>query len=58
MWMQIGWALVLVVMLFFMVPRLNAALKESPKGSVVQWMGALIPLGLVLLFVLLLVKLS
>jgi hypothetical protein len=58
MWMQIGWALILVVMLFFMVPRLNAALKESPKGSAAQWMGALIPLGLVLLFVLLLVKLS
>jgi hypothetical protein len=58
MWMQIGWALILVVMLFFMIPRLNAALKESPKGSTAQWMGALIPLGLVLLFVLLLVKLS
>lgn len=57
LWLKIGSAALMVMMLFFLLPRAKEMLKNSPKGSSQDWMGALIPLLLVGGFVLLLVML-
>ncbi len=49
--------LVLVVLLWF-GPGTKAALKHSPKGSFEDWRGLIFPLGLVVLFVVLLIALA
>ena len=55
-WMQIGSALLVLFMIIFMFPQAKRMLKESPKGSASDWMGFVIPIGLVVLFVLLLMS--
>lgn len=55
MWMKIGSALLLGMMLMVIWPRARQMLKESPKGSAEDWKGAIIPLALVALFVVLLI---
>jgi len=55
-WMKIGAAVLLVAMLVYLVPRAKAMIDGSPKASGQEWMGALVPLLLVLGFILLLVK--
>lgn len=57
LWMKIGSAVLLLAMLAVIFPRARQMIKESPKGSVSDWMGYLFPLGLVILFVLLLMSL-
>lgn len=53
-WLTIGSALLVGLMLALLLPRARQMLKESPKGSRKDWMGALLPLGAVVLFVILL----
>jgi hypothetical protein len=55
LWMQIGSAILLVIMLIVIFPRARQMIAESPKGSPKEWLSALIPLGLVAAFVVLLV---
>lgn len=55
--MEIGWAILLAVMLAVLLPRANQLLKDSPKGSLADWGSFLIPVGFVVLFVLLLMYL-
>ncbi len=55
MWMKIGMALLLGMMLLFLLPRAKEMIKNSPKGSSQEWMSALIPLALVAGFITLLV---
>lgn len=55
MWMKIGSAILLGGMLLYLWPRAKVMLKESPKGSAQDWKGALIPLALVALFVVLMI---
>lgn len=57
LWLKAGSAILLVMMLFFLLPRAKEMLKNSPKGSSQDWMGALIPLLLVAGFIVLLVAL-
>jgi hypothetical protein len=57
LWMKIGTAALLVMMLIVLIPRAKQMLKESPKGSTSDWTSALIPIGAVILFVLLLMQL-
>jgi hypothetical protein len=57
MWMKIGAALLLTAMFFFILPRAKHMLANSPKGSMGDWLGALFPIGLVILFVLVLISL-
>jgi zinc transporter ZupT len=57
LWMKIGSAVLLVVMLVILIPRARQMIKESPKGTPAQWMSFLFPIGLVVLFVLLLMQL-
>jgi uncharacterized protein (DUF983 family) len=51
-----GSAALLVVMLVILVPRAMQMMKESPKGTNAQWVSFLIPIGIVVLFVLLLMQ--
>jgi hypothetical protein len=54
--MKIGSAVLLVAMLAILIPRAGQMLKESPKGTMSQWISFLIPVALVVLFVLLLMQ--
>jgi len=54
LWMKILSAVLIVMMLVFIFPRAKQMLTESPKGSSADWVSALIPLGLVVGFVILL----
>ena len=56
LWMQIGSAILLVAMLVIMIPRARQMLKESPEGTTSQWISFVIPVGIVVLFVLLLMQ--
>jgi hypothetical protein len=55
LWMKIGSAILLVIMLIVIFPRARQMIAESPKGSGKEWLSALIPLALVAAFVVLLV---
>ena len=55
-WMKIGSALLLIAMLVIVAPTAMHMLKNSPKGSNKDWMLALVLLGGVALFVLVLMK--
>ena len=57
-WMAIVSAGLLAAVLVYFLPRARAMIKGSPKGSSSDWAGAAIPLVLVVLFVLLLVKIT
>ena len=50
-WLQIGSVVFMVAMLIFIFPQMRRALKESPKGTMKDWLGYLFPLGMVVLFV-------
>jgi hypothetical protein len=56
-WIQIGSALMLAAMLFMIFPRAKAAIKQSPKGSSSDWMGFIVPMAAVILFIFLLITL-
>jgi hypothetical protein len=57
LWMKIGSAVLLVAMLAIIIPRARQMMTQSPKGSTSQWVSFLIPVGIVVLFVLLLMQL-
>ncbi len=56
MWMKIGYALLLGMMVVLLFPRARHMLKHSPKASGDDWRAVLIPLVLLVLFVIILVK--
>ena len=56
LWMKIGSAALLVIMLIILFPRARQMMKESPKGTTAQWMSFLVPIGIVVVFVLLLMQ--
>jgi hypothetical protein len=55
-WTQIGSALLLGAMLIFIFPRMRHAVKNSPKGSMQDWMGFIIPVLAVIGFIILLIS--
>ncbi len=55
-WLKIGSALFLIAMLFMIFPRVRHAIKNTPKGTAKDWMGYIVPLGVVILFVILLMS--
>jgi zinc transporter ZupT len=57
LWMKVGSAILLVAMLAIMIPRARQMMKESPEGTTSQWISFLVPVGIVVLFVLLLMQL-
>ncbi len=50
-WIAIGSTLLGIAMLVFIFPRMRYALKNSPKGTMKDWLSYLFPLGFVVLFV-------
>jgi hypothetical protein len=54
-WLKIGSALFLIAMLFMVFPRAMHAIKNSPKGTAKDWMGYIVPMAVVILFVILLI---
>ncbi len=56
-WLKIGSALFLIAMLFMVFPRAMHAIKNSPTGTAKDWMGYVVPLAVVVLFVILLIAL-
>lgn len=58
LWMQIALGAMALVALFFFGPMAGRAVKESPKGTAKDWMGVLLPIGGVVLFVILLIALA
>ncbi len=56
-WVKIGSALFLAAMLIYLFPRAREAVKNSPKGSASDWMGFILPIAGVVLFVILLISL-
>lgn len=56
-WVQIGSALFMLAMIIFLFPRAKAAIQNSPKGSSSDWMGYIVPMAAVALFIMLLISL-
>jgi hypothetical protein len=58
LWMQIALAAMALFALFYFGPKAGEAVKNSPKGSASDWLGVLLPIGGVVLFVLVLIWLA
>ena len=58
MWEQILVGIAAVVILFFFWPGVKVALQKSREAENPDWKGALLPIGLVILFVILLIMLA
>jgi hypothetical protein len=56
-WLKIGSALFLLAMIIFLFPRAKHAIENSPKGNMQDWMGYIVPMAAVILFVILLIAL-
>ena len=56
-WIKIASAIFLVAMFFMILPSAKRMVKESPKGSSSDWMGFIIPMAAVVLFIVFLVAL-
>ena len=54
-WMQIGSALLLGAMIVMLFPGVRRAAKNAPKGSLKVWMGYIVPMAVVTLFIILLI---
>ena len=54
-WVKIGSALFLGAMLIFIFPRMRQAVKNSPKGTMQDWMGYIVPILAVIAFVIFLI---
>jgi hypothetical protein len=57
-WMQIVSALALVAFIVILFPTLLERIKNSPKGTSSDWMGFIVPIIVITLFVLLLIGLA
>jgi membrane protein insertase Oxa1/YidC/SpoIIIJ len=56
-WLKIASAVALVAMFFFILPSARRMVKNSPKGSMSDWMGYIVPMGVVVLFIVVLISL-
>ena len=56
-WLKIASAALLVAMFFIILPSAKRMVKESPKGSTSDWMGFIVPVAVVALFIVLLIML-
>jgi len=57
-WGQVLTGLAILLLLVFFGPAAWRAAKDSPKGSASDWLGLLVPIGGVVLFVILLIALA
>jgi|GEM_PF-195466 len=58
LWAQILSGLAILALLWFFGPSAWRAAKNSPKGTASDWLGLLVPIGGVVLFVILLIALA
>lgn len=56
-WVKIGSALFMAAMLIYLFPRAKHAIENSPKGTLQDWMGYILPMAAVVLFVIVLIAL-
>jgi hypothetical protein len=56
-WIKIGSALFLVAMIIFLFPRAKQVIENTPKGSMKDWMGYIVPMVVVILFIIVLIAL-
>lgn len=56
-WIQIGSALFLGAMLIYLFPRAKQVMENTPKGSMNDWMGYIMPMAAVVLFIIVLIAL-
>jgi len=56
-WLKIAAAVLLIAMFFMILPSAKRMVKESPKGSASDWMGFIIPIVAIALFIILLIAL-
>ena len=56
-WLTIGSALLVGFMLVMLLPHARRMINQSRKGTLGDWMGVVIPLGAVVLFVIFLMAL-
>ena len=56
-WLKIASAALLVAMFFVILPSVKRMVKESPKGTSSDWMGFVVPMVVVVLFIVLLIAL-
>jgi len=56
-WLKIASAVFLIAMFFMILPSAKRMVKESPKGSSSDWMGYIVPMVVVALFIVLLITL-
>ena len=56
-WIKIGSALFLVAMIIFLFPRAKHVIENTPKGSMKDWMGYIVPMVAVILFIIMLIAL-
>ena len=56
-WTSIIWAGLLGILVITMLPRVKQVVENSPKGNLQDWMGFIIPIAGVALFIALLIAL-
>ena len=56
-WLKIASAIALIAMFFIILPSAKRMVKNSPKGSASDWMGFIVPMTVVVLFIILLISL-
>lgn len=56
-WTKIIWAVLLGAMLVMIFPQAKHWVKNSPKGSTKDWMGFIVPMAAIVLFIVLLIAL-
>ncbi len=55
-WLKIVSVLFLLAMAVIIFPGARRAVKEAPKGSMQDWMGYIVPMAAVILFIILLIS--
>ena len=56
-WIKIGSALFMLAMVIYLFPRAKHAVQNSPKGSMKDWMGYVLPMAAIVLFIIVLISL-
>ena len=56
-WIKIGSALFMLAMVIYLYPRAKHAVQNSPKGTLKDWMGYILPMAAVVLFIIVLISL-
>lgn len=56
-WIKIVSGIALVAMFFMLLPSAKRMVKNSPKGSMQDWMGYVLPMAVIVLFIVLLIAL-